>query len=235
MKIKYILPLMAVGVLAGCAALKVEGTDFDTYIQKNGAPTSEYIMQNGNKLYTYKKLCPNKKNWQEYNVEVSSENIIVKRKYITNCTYWSELDSYIQKHGVPTSEYEMQNGNKLYIYKTLCPDRITWQEYNVEVTPKNTIIKTTNVKSCPTLNSTSNLQSINRQNDPLKQKYNSLSIEYSDTVNQMQTALSEWTEYIHTKGALHKDTLSARERYNNLRKKYEELQTEMDELKKQIN
>ena len=85
MKTNYILPLLALGVITGCASL--EGTNFDSYVQNNGAPTSEYTMQNGNKLYFYRHLCPNRKNWEEYNIEVTPENIVVKKTYTKSCPY----------------------------------------------------------------------------------------------------------------------------------------------------
>lgn len=211
MKIKYVLPLLAVTVLAGCSHFKVAGTDFDNYIQKNGAPTSEYTMQNGNKLYTYKTLCPNNKNWQEYTVEVSPDNIIVNRKYIKNCVYWSELDSYIQKHGVPTGEYEMQNGNKLYIYKSLCADRITWQEYNIEVNPQNNIVKKTDVRSCP---------------DPMEEKRKALQSEYHSAQEATKKAYNEWQNSSKTKGSSNLETLDLFSKYHELFEKEREIEKE---------
>jgi len=85
MKIKYILPLLAVSLIAACGYNQLAGSNFDTYVQTYGVPTSEYALQNGNKLYFYKKHCKDSKGWQEYNVEVTPENTIVKRTYIKSC------------------------------------------------------------------------------------------------------------------------------------------------------
>ena len=82
MKITYILPLII--LTAGCTPAIV-GMDMDSYIQTRGVPRSEYTMNNGNKLYFYKKLCADKMNWEEYNIEVDPQNKIIKRTNTKTC------------------------------------------------------------------------------------------------------------------------------------------------------
>ena len=77
MKVKYMLPILALGVITGCGYNRLEGSNFDTYIQNNGTPTSYYTLKNGNTLYFYRTRCTNSRNWEEYNVEFTSENVVV--------------------------------------------------------------------------------------------------------------------------------------------------------------
>ena len=85
MKIKYILPLMAVSVLAGCGYNQLVGSNFDTYVQNYGVPTSSYTLQNGNTLYFYRSICADRRNWEEYNLEVTPANTVVKKTYVKYC------------------------------------------------------------------------------------------------------------------------------------------------------
>lgn len=82
MKIKYILPIVVLA--AGCTPAIV-GMDMDDYIKTRGVPTSEYTMTNGNTLYSYKKICDDKRNWEEYNIEVDPQNKIIKRTNVKTC------------------------------------------------------------------------------------------------------------------------------------------------------
>ena len=91
MKVKYMLPILALGVITGCGYNRLEGSNFDTYIQNNGTPTSYYTLKNGNTLYFYRTRCTNSRNWEEYNVEVTSENVVVGKNYIKSCPYVSTV------------------------------------------------------------------------------------------------------------------------------------------------
>lgn len=82
---KKLLSLSALPLLIACASMRTEGTNFDAYIQKYGFPKSQYTLKNGNTLYSYKNRCEDKKNWEEYNVEVKPDNIIVQKTYIKTC------------------------------------------------------------------------------------------------------------------------------------------------------
>ena len=82
MKIKYILPIII--LTAGCTPAIV-GMDMDDYIKTRGIPTNEYAMTNGNTLYFYKKICNDKRNWEEYNIEVDPQNKIIKRTNTKTC------------------------------------------------------------------------------------------------------------------------------------------------------
>ena len=155
MKIKHILPLMAVTVLAGCC-FNLVGKDFN----KCGCPACGYpagkqqILANGNTLYKYERRCDDKINWQKTTEEVSPDNIIVKVTKVSYCPYYGDIvgknfDSYTQKYGVPRNEYTLQNGNKLYSYRTLCEDKTNLLEYNIEVDQQNKIVKRQDVKICP--------------------------------------------------------------------------------------
>ena len=154
MKIKYVLLLITLSVITGCC-FNLVGKDYN----KCGCPlcgymTSKQTLKNGNTLYTYKKLCDDKINWKKTTEEVSPENIIVKVNYISNCPIYTDIvgdnfDTYVQKNGVPINEYTLQNGNKLYSYRTLCADKTNWLEYNIEVSQQNTIIQRKDVKICP--------------------------------------------------------------------------------------
>ena len=152
---------------------------------------------------------------------------------VAGCNYnqlkGSNFDLYIQQNGVPTSSYAMQNGNRLYFYKTICPNHIDWQEYNIEVTPENTIVKRTYLKTCPYTSNTSN--------QPLKsivdQKIETLSNEWMSTFNEKSKAFNEWKNAKETKGANHPDTIALKQKYDELNKKEEELNTTINELRKQ--
>ena len=98
MKMKKILPFVAVALISGCGMMpKLQGSSFDTYIQKHGTPRSYYTLNNGNILYIYKNLCSNRTNWEEYNVEVAPDNTIVSKNYIKTCPYTQNVNSNNQK------------------------------------------------------------------------------------------------------------------------------------------
>ena len=82
---KKLLVLCALPLLIACAGIQTTETNFDAYIQKYGFPKSQYTLKNGNTLYSYKNRCEDKKNWEEYNVEVKPSNIIVQKTYIKTC------------------------------------------------------------------------------------------------------------------------------------------------------
>ena len=154
MKIKYMLLLIAVTLLTGCC-LRLVGKSFS----KCGCPLCGYgvgksNLENGNTLYKYEKRCDDKINYQKSTVEVSPDDVIVNVNYLSTCPNYINIeeknfDSYVNKNGIPVGEYTLQNGNKLYSYKTLCEDKTNWLEYNIEVNPQNTIVKRKDIKVCP--------------------------------------------------------------------------------------
>lgn len=111
---KHLL-LLALPLLAACAAMQIEGKNFDTYIQKYGYPKSQYTLKNGNTLYSYKNRCEDKKNWEEYNVEVTPENIIVQKTYIKSCPVTNNTTNKTQ---YTAKELLQQKYNSLYTQYT---------------------------------------------------------------------------------------------------------------------
>ena len=98
MKIKYVLAFATVAIITGCGYNRLEGSNFDTYIQNNGTPTNYYTMHNGNKLYFYKTRCVDSRNWEEYNVEVTPENTVIGKTYIKSCPYIKKTSSNNQQY-----------------------------------------------------------------------------------------------------------------------------------------
>ncbi|MBO4707582.1 MAG: hypothetical protein J5594_03370 [Elusimicrobiaceae bacterium] len=154
MKVKYMLPLLAFIVLSGCC-WNLVGKSFS----KCGCPLCGYgagktTLSNENTLYKYEKRCDDKINYQKTTVEVSPNDTIVNVNHLSTCPNYFDVqgknfDSYAQKYGVPINKYTLQNGNKLYSYRTLCEDKTNWLEYNIEVNQQNIIVKRQDVKVCP--------------------------------------------------------------------------------------
>ena len=94
MKIKYILLLSTI-VLSGCMTTDIANMSLDSYIQKNGVPQYSYDLQNGNKLYFFQMRCTNSREYKEYNVEVTSDNIVVKETVTKSCPYVTRQNNYV--------------------------------------------------------------------------------------------------------------------------------------------
>ena len=157
MKIKHISLLTTVIILAGCTCFPVRGKKFSECQYNVELPnarfTNQTTLENGNKLYTYKKVCNDEINWEKKTVEVSPDDIIINTTYLA-CPIYTDIqgesfDDYVQKYGVPVNEYTLKNGNKLYSYKNLCPDKKNWLEYNIEVGQQNKIVQRKDIKVCP--------------------------------------------------------------------------------------
>ena len=140
----------------------------------------------------------------------------------------TNFDSYVQNNGTPTSEYTMQNGNKLYFYRHLCPNKKNWEEYNVEVTPQNTVVKKIYTKSCPYQNNV-------KQKTPTEQRIETLSNEWMSTFNERSKTWNEYTNSKTTKGINHPDTIALKQKYEELNQKEQELNTQINELRKLNN
>ena len=146
----------------------------------------------------------------------------------------TSLDSYVQANGAPQSSYDLQNGNKLYFFKTLCNANGDYKEYNVEVTPENTIVKETITRRCSYSSYQNSAYPIFTYTDYLKQKYDQLNDEYSEVAKKQVTVSEEWLKSQQTKGIIDPDTIALKQQYDDLVKKAKELQEEMEKTKKRI-
>ena len=88
---KYFLTVLMMMGLAGCASFwnaffeTDEGKDFDSYVTKNGVPSSSYQMQNGEMAYSFKKQCSYVHGYEETLVIVYPNNIIKKISHTQYC------------------------------------------------------------------------------------------------------------------------------------------------------
>ena len=143
------------------------------------------------------------------------------------------LDTYVQNNGIPQSSYDLQNGNKLYFFKTLCSNG-DYKEYNVEVTPDNILIKETVTRNCSYSSYQNSAYPIYTYQDYLKQKYDRLNDEYARVSTQKVTVSEEWIKSQKAKGVVHPDTVALKQKYDNLVAKERELQAEMETTRKRI-
>ena len=115
MKIKYILLLSTI-VLSGCMTTDIANMSLDSYIQKNGVPQYSYDLQNGNKLYFFKMRCTNSREYKEYNVEVTSDNIVVKETVTKSCPYVTRQNNYVSDNlSLLQQRYDMLNARYLVL------------------------------------------------------------------------------------------------------------------------
>lgn len=90
---------LSVFCLSACSALKTTGAvllgvmmaansvqnDFDRYVEKNGAPTSHYTLQTGETIYTFIRPCNNSQEYEEKQVKVDTDNVIIREQTIRSC------------------------------------------------------------------------------------------------------------------------------------------------------
>ena len=145
----------------------------------------------------------------------------------------TSLDAYIQNNGVPQSSYDLQNGNKLYFFKTLCSNG-DYKEYNVEVTPANILVKETVTRNCSYSSYQNSAYPIFTYTDYLKQKYDRLNDEYDRVSRQKVTVSENWLKSQKAKGVTDPDTLALKQEYDRLVERGKELQAEMESTRKKI-
>ena len=159
---------------------------------------------------------------------------------------YTSLDSYIQNNGVPTSSYDLQNGNKLYFFQTRCNNSWEYKEYNVEVAADNTVVRETVTKRCPTVSNQSNYNSYNYSTPNyypisgysstafLQQRYDMLNMEYSNLMRQETRISEQWMQSQKTRGATHPDTLALKQQYDELARRSKALKEEMERIRQQF-
>lgn len=146
----------------------------------------------------------------------------------------TSLDSYVQTHGVPQSSYDLQNGNKLHFFKTLCSNNNDYKEYNVEVTPANIIVRENVTRNCSYSSYQNSAYPVFTYQDYLKQKYDKLNDEY-DRIAKKQVQVSEaWLRSEKEKGVIHPDTVALKQQYDDLVDKANDLKDEMESIKREI-
>jgi len=143
------------------------------------------------------------------------------------------LDTYVQNNGVPQSSYDLQNGNKLYFFKTLCSNG-DYKEYNVETTPDNIIVKETVTRNCSYSSYQNSAYPIFTYTDYLKQKYDRLNDEYDRVSRQKVTVSENWLKSQKAKGVTDPDTIALKQEYDRLVERGKELQAEMESTKRRI-
>ena len=145
----------------------------------------------------------------------------------------TSLDTYVQNNGIPQNSYDLQNGNKLYFFKTLCSNG-DYKEYNVEVTPANIIVKETVTKNCSYSSYQNSVYPTFSYTDYLKQKYDRLSDEYDRVSRQKVTVSDNWLKSQKAKGVTHPDTIALKQEYDRLVERANELQAEMETIKRKM-
>lgn len=66
------------------------------------------------------------------------------------CGIGSNFDEYVINHGMPTSQYQMQDGTMMYSYKTPCPHSNQYEETVIKVDTNNIVQSINKTHYCPT-------------------------------------------------------------------------------------
>lgn len=97
---KHIFVLISILGLSACATLRYQpvewrGQNFDSYIQSYGVPTSSYTLQNGNTVYSFKKVCEyDYTKTGETLVTVGADHLIVNISDTKKCPSYYESSAY---------------------------------------------------------------------------------------------------------------------------------------------
>ena len=95
---KQIFLFLSITTLAACASLQPidwRGQNFDNYVSSKGVPSSQYTLQNGNTIYSYKTTCqydPMKTG--ETLITVGPNNLIVNISNTTACPSYYDSPEY---------------------------------------------------------------------------------------------------------------------------------------------
>ena len=87
---KHIFLLLGVFSLGACASFQQQkvvwtGQNFDNYIVSYGIPSSQYTLQNGNTVFSFKKNCAQTNAQEEILITVDTENIIQQTSILASC------------------------------------------------------------------------------------------------------------------------------------------------------
>ena len=78
---KNIFLLLCVTTLSACATFQQQafdwrGQNFDSYVLNYGVPSSQYTLQDGNNVYSFKTNCPDTNAQEEVLIIINSDNVI---------------------------------------------------------------------------------------------------------------------------------------------------------------
>ncbi len=88
---KTIFLLLSISTLTACATFQPQpafdwrGQNFDSYILKYGVPTSQYTLQNGNNVYSFKTNCPDTNAQEELLIIITPDNVIQEISRTSSC------------------------------------------------------------------------------------------------------------------------------------------------------
>ena len=148
---KMILLFLGACSLMACASTNLGDTRgyvyFSSFVRDCGEPVSSDKLDTGETLHTFFKQCQSSSVIQKMEV-IESKGIIHKVQITNECP--QIFDDYILKHGTPTSQYTLPNGNAVYSFKKTCEyDRTKEEETLVVVGQDNIIQKISTPTECP--------------------------------------------------------------------------------------
>ncbi len=90
---KNIFLLLSITSLTACATFQQQqtfdwrGQNFDNYVLTYGVPTSQYTLQNGNNVYSFKTNCPDTNAQEELLITINTDNVIENVSLTAACPY----------------------------------------------------------------------------------------------------------------------------------------------------
>lgn len=122
---KSIVLFISIFILSACATVQRPkviwpGQNFDNYITTNGVPTSQYTLQNGNTVFSFKKTCYyDSSKTGETIVIVGKDNIIESLSTTTKCPSYYDSNQYKidQIYRQQENEYYKEQQHQFEEYK----------------------------------------------------------------------------------------------------------------------
>ena len=90
---KNIFLLLSITSLTACATFQQQqafdwrGQNFDNYVLTYGVPTSQYTLQNGDNVYSFKTNCPDTNAQEELLITINTDNVIENVSLTAACPY----------------------------------------------------------------------------------------------------------------------------------------------------
>ena len=90
---KNIFLLLSIPCFTACATFQQQqafdwrGQNFDNYVLTYGVPTSQYTLQNGDNVYSFKTNCPDTNAQEELLITINTDNVIENVSLTAACPY----------------------------------------------------------------------------------------------------------------------------------------------------